>query len=141
MSGKVKYSSLSNDKRKKYLGDFYTMVSLLSDRDEVKAFLKDLLTLSEITMISIRIQIAKLLLLGLSHRDIKIKLGVGFSTIAHVDRWLNDGFGGYKKILKKYEKVNKKNFNDIVDDCSDISLKKLKKSHPGHFLLLNLLDK
>ncbi|MDA3839727.1 MAG: Trp family transcriptional regulator [Patescibacteria group bacterium] len=58
MGGKVKYNSLSESEKKKYLGDFYTMVSLLSGRDEVKSFFKDLLSLSEITMISRRIQIA-----------------------------------------------------------------------------------
>ncbi|MDA3839728.1 MAG: hypothetical protein PF572_01435 [Patescibacteria group bacterium] len=80
--------------------------------------------------------------MGDSHRDIRESLGVGFSTIIQVDRWLNEGFGGYRKTIKKYEKMNKKDLNiSIEDDCSDLSLKKLRKNHPGHFLLLNLLDK
>jgi TrpR-related protein YerC/YecD len=142
MSGKIKYNSLSEKEKKEILGDFYTMVSLLSGRDEVKSFFKDLLSLSEITMISRRLQIAKLLLSGLTYNKIRDKLGVGFATIAQVDKWLNEGFGGYKKIIKKYEKMSKKDLNSIVnDEYPDISLKSLRKKHPGHFLLLNLLDK
>ena len=142
MPGKVKYNSLSEKDKKKYLGDFYTMISLLSSKDEVKAFLKDLLTLSEITMISRRLQIAKMLLKEETYFDIKEKLGVGNSTVAQVERWLSDGFGGYKSVLKKYEKMSKKEVNKIIeDDMSDISFKNLKKKYPGHFLLLNLLDK
>jgi len=61
MPGKVRYHELSEYERKTYLGDFYSMVSLLKNRDEVKNFFKDLLTLSEVVMISRRIQVAKLL--------------------------------------------------------------------------------
>ncbi|GBE16587.1 hypothetical protein BMS3Abin15_00408 [bacterium BMS3Abin15] len=38
MPGKVKYHELSSGEKKKYLGEFYSMVSLLKNRDEVKFF-------------------------------------------------------------------------------------------------------
>ena len=41
MAGKVKYHELSDLEKKKYLGDFYTMVSLLKTREEVKNFFDD----------------------------------------------------------------------------------------------------
>ena len=62
MPGKVKYSQLSEFEKKKYLGEFYTMVSMLKNRDEVKEFFKDLMTLSEMVMISRRLQAAAMLL-------------------------------------------------------------------------------
>jgi uncharacterized protein YerC len=62
MRGKVKYHELSEFQKRKYLGEFYSMISLLRTRDEVKKFFKDLLTLSEVVMISRRLQIAKMLL-------------------------------------------------------------------------------
>ena len=77
MSGKVKYNQLTDFEKKKYLGEFYTMISLLKNRDEVKNFFKDLLTLSEVVMISRRIQIARMLLEGESYDEIKKKLRVG----------------------------------------------------------------
>ena len=45
--GKVKYSQLSKEEKIKFLGDFYSTVASLQNREEVKNFLKDLLTLSE----------------------------------------------------------------------------------------------
>ena len=142
MTGRVRYNSLSENEKKKHLGEFYTMISMMSTRDEVKIFLKDILSLSEITMISRRLQIAKMLLAGNTYAEVKDKLGSGNSTIASVDRWLNEGFGGYKTVLKKYNKASKKQMEKkIEDDVSDISFKNLKKKYPGHFLLLKLLDK
>lgn len=143
MPGKVKYHSLSEKEKKKYLGEFYDMVSLLSDRREVKNFFKDLLTLSEVVMISRRIQIAKLLLQGSTYDEIREDLKVGSSTIGQVDRWLNNGFGGYKKVIKKHNEksVNKSKTELIGDENTPLSLQNIKKRYPAHFLLLNILNK
>ncbi len=137
---KIKYHQLTDREKKKYLGEFYTMVSLLKNRDEVKNFFKDLLTLSEVVMISRRIQIAQMLLSGLTHEEIRQKLGVGFSNISQVDRWLNNGFGGYRKTIKKFQK--KKSKNRPSDDCDmTFSFDAIRKKYPGHFLLVNMLMK
>ena len=71
MPGKVRYNQLSDFEKKKFLGEFYSMISLLRGRDEVKKFFKDLLTLSEVVMISRRIQIAKMLLDGFDYEEIR----------------------------------------------------------------------
>ncbi len=140
MAGKVKYHELSELERKKFLGEFYTMVSLLRSREEVKSFFKDLLTLSEAVMISRRIQIAKMLLGGHTYSDIKKKLKVGGGTINQVERWLNNGFGGYKKIIKRCQSnYDRKTFSEIED--APFSLKRIRRKYPLHFLLINLLEK
>ena len=138
MSGKVKYHTLSENQKKKYLGDFYTMVSLLKTREEVKNFFKDLLTLSEAVMISRRIQVAKMLLGGKSYEEIRKELKIGLSTISQVERWLNNGFGGYKKTIEEYQKKYKEN--------PKINLKKpfkssMMKKYPFHYLLWDLVNK
>lgn len=138
---KVKYHHLSDDEKKVYLGDFYTMVSLLKTREEVKNFFKDLLTLSEMVMISRRIQIAKMLLEGETYESIRDKLKVGATTVSQVERWLNNGFGGYKTTIKKYKNKYPKFKQSEVDDVSPFSLATIRKKYPLHFLLLNLLDK
>lgn len=137
--GKVKYNELTNFEKKKFLGEFYSMVSLLHSRDEVKNFFKDLLTLSEVVMISRRIQIAKMLLAGMGYDEIKGSLKVGNSTINHVEKWLNNGFGGYKEIIKRYnKKKNLKKTNKIP--THSFSWQHIKRKYPLHFLLLNLLE-
>jgi TrpR-related protein YerC/YecD len=143
MAGKVKYNQLTDFQKKKYLGEFYDMISLLGSREEVKKFFKDLLTLSEIVMISRRIQIAKMLLEGKSFEDIRTEMKVGSNTISHVERWLNNGFGGYKEIIKRHEK-NKTNKNEEIEkrtSATPFSWKAIKRKYPLHFLLLNALDK
>jgi TrpR-related protein YerC/YecD len=142
MSGKVKYHQLTEAEKKKYLGEFYTMVSLLRTRDEVKNFFRDLLTLSEIVMISRRIQVARMLLEGHTNRSIRERLNIGLSTINQVNKWLNNGFGGYKKVIKEFKKNKQSAKNKFAIEYSDpFSLSGLRKRYPGHFLLLNLLAK
>ena len=137
---KIKFHQLTDGEKKKYLGEFYTMVSLLGNRDEVKNFFKDLLTLSEVVMISRRIQIAQMLLSGFTHEEIRQKLGVGFSNISQVDKWLNNGFGGYRKTIKQFQDKNGKNKPNEDWDVP-FSFDAIRKKYPGHFLLVNALKK
>lgn len=140
MPGKVKYNSLSEDEKIKYLGEFYSMVAVLRGREDVKNFFKDLLTLSEIVMISRRIQIAKMLLEGNTLDEIRKKLKVGFTTINQVEKWLNNGFGGYKKAIQKYK--NKYKELDEFDKYGEVPFSKewVRKKYPLHFLLANILS-
>jgi len=137
----VRYNQLSELEKKKYLGEFYTMVSLLKTREEVRNFFKDLLTLSEVVMISRRIQIAKLLLEGIGYEEIRRRLKVGFNTITHVERWLNNGFGGYRKTIMKYKKKASKRQREEYLSDAPYSRKWVQKKYPLHFLLANLLEK
>lgn len=140
MPGKVRYHDLSEDERKKYLGEFYSMIALLKTREEVKKFFKDLLTLSEIVMISRRIQVAKMLLEGYTHQEIRKKMKVGFNNISQVDRWLNNGFGGYRKVIQEYKKKNKFKNNFNRNEDLSFSFGWLKKKYPSNYLLSFLLS-
>ena len=139
MAGRVKYQNLTELERKKFLGEFYSMIALLKNREEVKQFFKDLLTLSEVVMISRRLQIAKMLLEGLTYREIQEKLKVGVATIVSVEQWLNRGFGGYRNIIGRHKKQERK-FKEY-EPASPFSLKHLRKKYPLHFLLYNLAKK
>ena len=138
MPGKVKYNQLSDFEKKKYLGEFYTMVSLLKSRDEVKEFFKDLLTLSEVVMISRRLQAARMLLDGATHDEISRKIKMGVATVAQVEKWLNNGFGGYKKVIRRYKKGSAGDVKKIP--APPFSWQHIKRKYPLHFLLLNLLE-
>lgn len=140
MRGKVKYSQLSEFQKKKYLGEFYDMVSLLQSRDEAKRFFKDLLTLSEVVMISRRIQIAKMLIAGRTYEEIQKSLKTATATITQVERWLNNGFGGYKEVIKRHDKKNAWREAQKIP-APPFSWRHIKRKYPLHFLLLNLLEK
>jgi|SRR3989338_4413460 len=133
--GKIKYSQLSREEKMKFLGDFYTIVASLRDRGEVNNFFKDLLTLSEVVMLSRRIQIAQMLLEGKTNEDIKERLRVGYATITSVQRWLSSGFGGYEKIIKRHKDRQEKRLEK--SKIAPFSFEWMRQKYPLHFLLIN----
>jgi len=137
MGGKIKYHNLSEAQKKEYLGDFYGIVSSLRGYDEAKNFFKDLLTSGEMVMISRRIQIAKLLIKDCTYEQVREKLGAGLSTISHVDKWLNEGFGGYAQVLKKHNAAELARREKIPP--TPYSLDDIRRRYPAQFALLNLL--
>jgi len=89
---KVKPSSLSRDEREAALAGFLDIVTSLKTKDEAIDFLFGILTPSEALMLSRRMQIAELLLRdSYTYDGIRESLGVGYRTIAMVERWLNTG--------------------------------------------------
>lgn len=139
MAGRVKYHNLTDLEKKKFLGELYDMIALLKSREEVKQFFKDLLTLSETVMVARRLQIAMMLLEGYAYREIRTKLKVGLTTIVSVERWLNQGFGGYREIIKRHKEQGKKIKG--YEPAPPFSMKHLRRKYPLHFLLWNLVKK
>ncbi|MGD9265690.1 MAG: YerC/YecD family TrpR-related protein [Lysobacterales bacterium] len=73
---------------------------------EVRQFLQDLCTPSEVEAMVDRWRTAALLREGHSYREISDITGVSVTTIGRVARYLNMGEGGYRLALRR-EKVNK----------------------------------
>lgn len=134
---------LSGDERMKLLDEFWTMIALLESRDEVKNFFKDLLSETEAVMLARRIQIAKLLIQGMSYESIRMTLKTSYVTIASVHRWLQGGFGGYEKLLPRLQEELKR--RSVVaekkrESAIAYSGEWLKRRYPLHYLLVNLID-
>lgn len=139
---KVKPRKLDSKDRMKYLDTLYTAVSTLKSREEIKSFLRDLLTESERIMLGRRILIAQMLLEGKLYTDIVQELKVGMDTIMRVHRWLEDESDGYEKTIKKLEKVLE--HREVIRNKpyrDPYSFEGLKQRYPLHFLLFNLFDK
>ena len=138
---KVRPRKLKGSDRMRYLDTLYTAVSSLNSREEVKNFLRDLLTESERVMAGRRIIIAQRLLEEKSYLEIKRELGVGIDTITRVHRWLEDDIDGYEKVVKKLEKIFESRQEKINKAYIDpFSFEGLKKRYPLHFFLFNLFD-
>jgi TrpR-related protein YerC/YecD len=83
------------------------LASLKTDK-EIRAFLRDVFTLSEIKEAANRFQIAKALWLGgQSYLEIANKFHTSTTTVTRVARWLNhQKYGGYRTVLfRLYPKV------------------------------------
>ena len=73
----------------------------LNTKQETLNFMRDLMTPAEIREFSKRLEIARLLKkTSLSYLEIAEKVGVSTTTVTRVSQWLNNGCGGYEKVLE-----------------------------------------
>jgi TrpR-related protein YerC/YecD len=137
---KIKPRKTSNQDRIKYLDTLYTALSSLKSREEIKGFLKDLLTESEKIMLGRRILIAQMLLQDAGYDEIIKQLHVGADTIMRIHRWLEDERDGYEKAVLNLEKEFNKRISKKESQAEPCSFTWLRKKYPMHFLLFNLFS-
>lgn len=75
----------------------------LNDIDECKAFFKDLLTAKEVTELSSRLEVARLLKAGANYIDIAKSTGASTATISRVSKCLTGASGGYRMALSRLD--------------------------------------
>lgn len=68
-------------------------------------FLQDLLTKNEISILSKRLRIAKLLLLGMTYEDIAMQLHTSYATVAKIAIWLSERGDGFRKTIESLPKL------------------------------------
>ncbi|MEJ2513958.1 MAG: YerC/YecD family TrpR-related protein [Gammaproteobacteria bacterium] len=75
----------------------------LRDPEEAVSFLRDLCTPAELEALADRWQVVRLLLDGLTYRDIQQRTGVSVTTVGRVARFLTDGHGGYRRVAERIQ--------------------------------------
>jgi TrpR-related protein YerC/YecD len=73
----------------------------LRDKAVTAAFLRDLLTTTEIDAMGQRLQVARLVNEGVSYQEISRRTGASTATVTRVAQWLHYGEGGYGAVLKR----------------------------------------
>ena len=73
----------------------------LTTKDECYAFFEDLCTIKEVQDMADRLEVARLLLEGLTYEQIEKQTGMSSATISRVNRCIQYGPGGYKHVLTK----------------------------------------
>ena len=101
------HTEAQNKALKAATGSLYKAFLTLEKPNEVRQFLLDLCTPSEVEAIVDRWWVASLLKEGRSYREISEVSGVSVTTIGRVARYLNMGEGGYRLALRR-EKAGKK---------------------------------
>lgn len=76
----------------------------LETEEEVRCLFNDLLTINEIKAMSQRLEIAKMLDNNITFNIIASQTGASTATISRVNRCLNYGTGGYRKVLERLKK-------------------------------------
>ncbi len=77
-------------------------VAACKSEEEVADFLRDIGTLSELQAWSERFEVAKQLTSGLTYREIAKNTGASTTTVTRVAKYLENGEGGYRKILNAH---------------------------------------
>ena len=72
----------------------------LNDTESVRAFLEDIASPGEIRAMSQRLEVARLLSESRTYPEIMRETGAGTATISRVKRCLENGAGGYMKVLR-----------------------------------------
>ena len=88
--------------------DLFKALLLLKKEDEVRRFLRDLLTEPEIKEFANRWAVAQMLDKRVDYESITKKTGMSSTTIARINKWKEKGMGGYKLMLKRFMKQNSK---------------------------------
>jgi TrpR-related protein YerC/YecD len=70
-------------------------------RDELKRFLRDLCTLSELEALAHRWQTARLVDQGVPYHEIADRVPTSTATVTRVAQWVRHGAGGYKLALDR----------------------------------------
>lgn len=76
----------------------------MKDIGEMKAFLRDVLTESEVIEFSKRFYAARSIAGSTHYAAIEEATGLSSRTIARVKKWYKHGKGGYKLAIKRYKK-------------------------------------
>lgn len=112
-----------------FLNNFWNLITLLENKDQVKSFLKDLLTHTEMKMFAKRIQIAKMLLEGYNYQIIRNYVKVTDSTIARINNILGTEGNGLKVAISYLQKIE----SEIDKERMSIA-PNLKNKYPTYFL-------
>lgn len=81
----------------------FEAVLALRDVEEAAAFFRDLCTLKELSDLSHRWAVARLLNEGLPYRDISERTGASTATVTRISQWLQHGAGGYRLLLDRLQ--------------------------------------
>ena len=94
---------MSDKLRTQLVDNLLSVLASLDTEDEVYDFLLDLCTVREITEMSQRLEVSRLLADGQSYVYVQDVTGASATTISRVSKCLNYGSGGYERALSIIE--------------------------------------
>lgn len=101
---KVDFRRIKPDERRAMLDKLAAIFLSLDTKKDMKFMLERLLTESEVVMLIRRMQIAEMLVGGLTYEQIRRKLKVGTATIRDVDGWLTDAAYEYQ-LIREHQRL------------------------------------
>ena len=94
--------------RTKDASALFQAVLTLRNEDEAADFFRDLCTLRELTDLSHRWAVVRLLDQGYPYRQIAEQTSASTATITRINQWLQHGAGGYRLVLDRLQKKRRR---------------------------------
>lgn len=105
---KLSVKKLSDDKMGLLIEQLWRAFASLKSKDEVHAFLHDILTRTEVQMLAKRLQVVMMLEEGMKYEQIKDALNISEATISKIANW-RQAFGtGYKIVIERLSDQKRK---------------------------------
>lgn len=98
---------IRND-RSEPIDKLFQAILSLKDMEECYRFFGDLFTVQELSAFAQRLQVAQMLSDGLTYETIRREISTSSSTITRVNTELRYGSGGYKMVLDRLEREDRK---------------------------------
>lgn len=123
---------LSPQEQRRLLDRFFVAATSLGSFEEIKNFFKDLLHPQEIAMLARRLKIAEMLLGKETYDEISRRMGVGYTTIAKVHRWVNAKRGGYRIVVERLKKFDSRQLRRDLKESKTLrpGWERVKKIYP-----------
>jgi TrpR-related protein YerC/YecD len=93
--------------KQKRCEELYDAILTLETREECMKFFSDLCTVSELSAMEQRYQVASFLHQGMIYNDILERTGASSATISRVNRSLQYGSGGYAVVFDRMKEEQK----------------------------------
>lgn len=135
--------TLPKEQRIQLIAEFYDTIAMLKKRNEVRAFLRDLLSGGEIAMLMRRIETAALLLSGYSDRAIGELTGIGRTKIEAVRKKLaQEHRDGYRLVVRRLLDARKKRIQKArrIEREAGNPWAQMKRKYKTHHLLDHIID-
>ena len=90
-----------DNKKDNQLQEFFEAVLMLKTKEDCEKFFTDVCTVKELLSIAQRLEVAKLLKIRKTYKEIEKETGASTATISRVSRCLQYGSEGYEIVLQK----------------------------------------
>lgn len=87
--------------KSKEMKQLYKAFTQLNSPEEVKMFLRDVCTISELNAMAERLAVVQQVNKNIPYREISKNTGASTATVTRVAHWLHHGTGGYKLVLDR----------------------------------------
>lgn len=93
------FQDVSNVWKEEYAQRLVEVLTAISDKPTMQNFLRDVMTEKEITEISARFEVARMLTEGKKYAEIVAATKLSSRTVARISEWLQNGCDGYQAAL------------------------------------------